>query len=122
MVGWVGEVGWGGLLVLYLKDVTAERQYSSMVFHGDLIEIFYSPRRTLELSEDLQTLSAGHIFYYTTSELHCGGKLKYAKWMHRGHSLVLKVLAKPCGGVGARGAMFGAFGGTVKHQQIKIKA
>ena len=37
------------------------------------------------------------------SELHCGGKLKYAKWMHRGHSLVLKVLAKPCGGVGARG-------------------
>ena len=44
MVGWVGVVGWGGLLVLYLKDVIAERQYSSMVFHGDSIEIFHSLR------------------------------------------------------------------------------
>ena len=42
MVGWVGVVGWGGLLVLYLKDVIAERQYSSMVFHGDSIELFHS--------------------------------------------------------------------------------
>ena len=37
-------VGWGVLLVLYLKDVIAERQYSSMVLHGDLIETFHSLR------------------------------------------------------------------------------
>ena len=37
-------VGWGGLLVLYLEDVIAERYCSSMVFHGDLIEIFHSLR------------------------------------------------------------------------------
>jgi len=44
MVGWVGVVGWGVLLVLYLKSVIAERQYSSMVFHGDSIELFHSLR------------------------------------------------------------------------------
>ena len=53
MVGWVGVVGWGGLLVLYLEDVIAERQYSSMVFHGDLIEIFHSLRCNILLRWDV---------------------------------------------------------------------